>query len=244
MKKTLIALMALTGAAFAGTGTITLNGTTANSPIIATSELTLANLTTITSVANTNKALLGITLDGGVNNETGQENDDLNWSASVGSWSGTCELRIYNKQGGEAISGNSAGSFTYNIDGGSTSTLNMKDYFSLKNAVKGAITFAYAGTHATQTAEGTAVVLSVLYEDGTIKSLYGINTGYKYSNNTPIAITYNTDLLGTPVVTTNVDWSASSLVAAHSDLLLVPEPTTATLSLLALAGLCARRRRK
>ena len=240
MKKTLITLLALAGTAFAGTGTITLSGIDANAPIVATSELTLANLTTIVSKANTNKALLGITVDGGVDSE-GVEKADYNWSASVGSWSGTCELHIYNKKGGETISGNAASSFTYSVEG-STSSFNIKNYFSLENAVKGAITFAYAGANATQAAEGTAVVLSVVYEDGTVKSLYGISSSYKYSSNTPVAITYNTDLLNAPVVTTNVDWSESSLVAAHKSLL-VPEPATATLSLLALAGFAARRRR-
>ncbi|MBR5331428.1 MAG: PEP-CTERM sorting domain-containing protein [Akkermansia sp.] len=53
----------------------------------------------------------------------------------------------------------------------------------------------------------------------------------------------NSDVMATPEVTVGTDWTAQSLIAS-TKAVLVPEPATATLSLLALAGLAARRRRK
>ena len=163
----------------------------------------------------------------------------------MGSWGDTCQLHIYvDKVGGDAITGNANGSFSdadlwpANHD--------MKAYFEdLSNAVEGAITLGYQGDHVPNvTYKGTAVTLSVLYNDGTIKTIYGLNTTYKWSSNYIANITYADSLLGTPQVTTSATpWTRDSLIAAN-EAVLVPEPTTATLSLLALAGLAARRRRK
>ncbi|MBR7108648.1 MAG: PEP-CTERM sorting domain-containing protein [Akkermansia sp.] len=51
-------------------------------------------------------------------------------------------------------------------------------------------------------------------------------------------------MLGTPQVTTSATpWTRDSLIAAN-EAVLVPEPATATLSLLALVGLAARRRHR
>lgn len=244
MKKyiTLAALLAAgTAMANAGTGIVELEGVTANSPIVATSILDLDDLKTIALSTNTNRALLGIRVP-----ET--EEKVYNWSISVGSWSGTDQLHIYTKSAGESIFGNATASFTYTIEGVSnpTSSFDIKTYFDLENktAVKGAITLGYAGTNATQVADGTAVVFSVLYEDGEIRSLYGINTGYKYSSLTPSAITYDTDLLNVPVVTTTTDWTKDTLIATN--IAAVPEPSAFGLlaGIGALALVASRRRRR
>ncbi|MBE6435548.1 MAG: PEP-CTERM sorting domain-containing protein [Akkermansiaceae bacterium] len=57
-------------------------------------------------------------------------------------------------------------------------------------------------------------------------------------------ITYADSLLGTPQVTTSATSRTRDSLIAANEAVLVPEPATATLSLLALVGLAARRRRR
>lgn len=237
MKKTIIALFVLAGVAAAGTtGTLTLN-TVNTAPIIATSELSLENLTTIITDQNLHSALLGVT----VVRNAGQENEQkFPWSISSNYWDTSNELHIYTKEAGENVSGYANGSFS---DSTWPSGHKLSNTFTLEGAVKGSITLGYAGDHATMELSGTAVVLSVLYNDGTIKSIYGYNGSYKYSNDGVAYLTYNSDVLATPTVITGTDWTRESLITTN-EALLIPEPTTATLSLLALAGLAARRRRR
>ena len=111
--------------------------------------------------------------------------------------------------------------------------------------MKGAITLAYGGDNVAGAGDtGTSILISVLYEDGSMKSLYGNRSGQKWSNNSITTVTYADDLMAAPEITiSNTRWTEASLTSAHKDLL-IPEPATATLSLLALAGLAARRRRK
>lgn len=238
MKRTIVLLAAISCCSTAIAGSVSTGLVPENDDhkksIVATSQLTLEELTTIISTTGTNTALIGLV-----------DSADNKWSVSVGSWGNTCQLHIYQgKVGGEAISGNASGSFSdadlwpANHD--------MKAYFGdLSNAVEGAITLGYQGDHVPNVSyKGTAVTLSVLYNDGTIKTMYGLNTTYKWSGNYIANITYADSFLGTPQVTTSATpWTRNSLIAAN-EAVLVPEPATATLSLLALAGLAARRRRK
>ena len=239
MKKTLIALVALCGSAMAGTTkSITLN-TTNTTPIIATSELTLAQVTTIISDSTLKSALMGLTI---IRN-AGQDNEEqINWSISANYWAPSNELHIYEKQAGESVSGNAAASFS-DSEGSWPTGHKLSNAFSLENAVSGAITLGYAGENASMDLMGTAVVFSVLYNDGTVKSIYGINSARRYSNDGIALLTYNSDVMSAPTVTTGTDWTRASLIKAN-EAVLIPEPTTATLSLLALVGLAARRRRK
>lgn len=237
MKKTLITLLALAGVALGATKeSITLNSAN-TAPIIATSELTLDNLTAIISDSDVRSTLIGITV---VRNAGAANEEKFPWSVSANYWDTSNELHIYTKEAAESVSGYANASFS---DETWPTGHKLSNAFSLDGAVKGAITLGYAGDHATMELNGTAVVLSVLYDDGTIKSIYGINTGYKYSNDPIAYLTYNSDLLEAPTVTTGTDWTKDSLIAT-TEAVLVPEPTTATLSLLALAGLAVRRRRK
>ena len=227
--------MALSGVVFAGTGTVTTTSTSKTESVIATSELTLEALKTIITGSNTNLALLGVVDNGG-----------NAWSISVGTWSSTSQLHIYTKKAGESISGNANGSFTYS-NGGATNYDIKTCFTNLDNAVKGSLTLGYQGSNVpgvNSAYDGTSVVLSVLYNDGTIVSLFGNCDKYKNSSNYITSITYADTMLAAPEVTVlSNPWSKEDLVAA-GQAVLIPEPTTATLSLLALAGLAARRRRR
>ncbi|MBR5895942.1 MAG: PEP-CTERM sorting domain-containing protein [Akkermansia sp.] len=108
--------------------------------------------------------------------------------------------------------------------------------------------------------KGTIAVLSVVYHDGTIKHYDGYNEGLRFTdngnnvsdrhfsgyqfesdfvdyNNGPV---YNFGSYASKEAAIAAAQGANAIKIAH----LAPEPTTATLSLLALAGLAARRRRK
>ena len=227
--------MALAGVASAGSATITLEDVATTNAVIVTAELSLEQLTTILWTNSTNKALIGL-IDSG-NNE---------WSTIVGTWSSKQEMLITNGvSGGESFT--NAGNLYYSGTNWPTDK-NVGGYFSSTNAVKGAITLAYAGDKVEGEGDtGTSILISVLYEDGTIKSLYGNRAGQRWSSNYITEVTYADNLMSIPEVTiSDTRWTESSLTAAHQKLLTssVPEPTTATLSLLALAGLAARRRRK
>ncbi len=232
MKKTLIALLALGSAAVAAPATVSTGSTSNLDSIIATSQLTLDQLTTIVGTADLNTALIGVT-----------DSASHSWSAAVSTWSTRNELLLYTKKGGEAVSGNAQATFA---DSETWLTDNdLKAYFDLEGAVKGAITLGYQGSKISGVGNysGTAVVFSVLYDDGSVKTAYGINTTYKYSDYSIPTITYDDELMSAPVITVSTTpWTKESLISAN--VAAVPEPTTATLSLLALAGLAARRRRK
>ena len=233
MKKTLITLLALGGLAMGATTTITLDDASKTNAVIVTAELSLEQLTTILWTNSTNTALIGLT-DSGSNE----------WSTVVGTWGSKQEMLIVsNISGGESLP-SSAGNLYYSGTN-YPSDKNVGGYFTQTNAVKGAITLAYGGNNVSGSGDtGTAICVSVLYADNTIKTMYGVRTGQKWSENNIKQVTYANDLIGTPdVVLSDVRWTEASLTEAHRQLL-VPEPTTATLSLLALCGLCARRRRK
>lgn len=240
MKKgfsTLLVTLLASGTSFATTGTtgsITLSEPTKYA-FIATSILSKDSLTTIISTANRNEALLGYTL-------TDQQTSH---SISVGSWNNQNELHIYNTTAGSSISGYAASSFSDSTSWPANHKL-VNAFPDLTNAVAGAITLGYQTTNASSSVSGTAVVLSVLFGDGSITSIYGLSSGVKYSNTEVTTITYASELLESPQVEVLTSpWSKESLIEANNELLrTVPEAATATLSLLALAGLATRRRRK
>ena len=90
------------------TESITLNAAN-TTPIIATSELTLEQVTTIISDSSLRSALMGLT----VIRNAGQENEQqINWSISANYWDPSNELHIYGTQAGESVSGNAAASFS------------------------------------------------------------------------------------------------------------------------------------
>ncbi len=201
----------------------------------------------IISSENTDSALLGI-----------KNNSQPSFAISVGSFTTNQikgqQLRIYDdKVAGESISG--AGSVLTWTDGGGTSVTSsvLNDYFATTDIVAGAITLGYntpSTTGVTDSNKGTQVVFSVLYDNGEILTLYGYKNNQYYSTGHIASISYDSSLLAAPTIVvskdaTNAAVTRTSLVASNvSALKTIPEPTTATLSLLALAGLAARRRCK
>lgn len=159
---------------------------------------------------------------------------------------------------GFAIRDNGALAFSTNGIGNSVST-----YWSLSptqtlssswltnngsDLVGATIVFSTGISFTGNTTTGTAG-FSLLYADGTIVDYLGTNAGFRtggLSFNTISAMEGLVDAVylysGSPADVASTTVLAST---AHNYLqIAVPEPATATLSLLALAGLAARRRRK
>ena len=95
---------------------------------------------------------------------------------------------------------------------------------------------------------GARVVFTMNYTDGTVFQTSGTASGVKSSNWTPSGLTLDTQAI-TSVAMYNSYITADDAKAIGVGMLtepspVIPEPATATLSLLALAGLAARRRRK
>lgn len=243
--------MLLSGIAVAGTtvrissygdNSSYITSTGATSSVSATSVITLDNLKLIAETGDSyeSTALLGIKIA-----------SNADYSISVGSYTEnnilTSQLRIYNAVAGSSIS--QAGSaFTWYDASGSTTTAPYLNSIDLEGALKGAITLGYNSSSVpgvTDANKGTAVVFSVLYENGDVLSYFGIRNSQQWASGHVGSITYDSDVLNTPDISvwTSGAWTRDTLVAAN-EAVLIPEPTTATLSLLALAGLAARRRRK
>ena len=97
---------------------------------------------------------------------------------------------------------------------------------------------------------GTTMTTTLVITDnkGGSYSYYGANAGVKHSGSnafTPNGKIYNvdTDIVNYAAVFDSAKNQTESLAIAQAVLQRVPEPTTGTLSLLALAGLCIRRRK-
>ena len=238
MKQTLITLLALAGVAAATEQTITLSDYGYTDGFYATSVLDLEDLTSIITQKNLDTTLIGVgvALD-----------DDTTHSGvlTVKSWTNN-ELHVYSNQAAGVSStgfGNANASFSapdgYTWPQGHA----INNAFSMEDAVGGALTFAFAPKAAETDVYGISIALSVAYADGSIQTIVGNAGGYSWSNNQYKAtkIFYDDAYITTPTVTKAGNWTHADLVAANKTAL-VPEPTTATLSLLALCGLAARRR--
>ncbi len=248
MKKTLITLLALGGLAAGGTvATITGNSTTsATQSLTLTSTISADCLQDIIS-STVNETLLGFNVFS-ANSKA---------AIAVGSYSGSQSLRYFTgKQGGEDILGTGT-QFTWTDGtGAAVADADLNDYFSTTGIYAGAITMGYNTPHTygvTNETKGIYVVFSVSYENGDVKSLIGHTTNVANENKYHInEVSYNSDFLSAPEIVAKTDAAQidatvtkDSLLAANLKALpTVPEPATATLSLLALAGLAARRRRK
>ncbi len=93
--------------------------------------------------------------------------------------------------------------------------------------------------------KGTLVVLSLTGTDGTVSNYAGTVDGLKWTSGdtTVDSVSFNRNLVERAYLFDNAV-GVSDAVALNAAVQAVPEPATATLSLLALAGLAARRRRK
>ncbi len=241
MKKTLITLMALAGVASATEQTITLSDYGYTDGFYATSVLDLDDLTSIITTKNLDTTLIGVgvALD---NNTTHSA------VLTVKSWTNNEFHLYYNQDAGVSATdfGNAGASFGapegYTWPNGHA----INNAFSMENAVGGALTFAFAPKAAATDVYGVSIALTVAYADGSTQTIVGNATGYSWSNNQYKAteIFYDDAYIAAPTVTKAGNWTHADLVTANKVALGIPEPTTATLSLLALAGLAMRRRRK
>ena len=92
-----------------------------------------------------------------------------------------------------------------------------------------------------------AMYLTMRFDDGSVTELYGFSTGLKWTTGQKqySSVDVNTSYVD-QVYVFNSAMTKDDALSLNSQALAaaVPEPATATLSLLALAGLAARRRRK
>ena len=103
------------------------------------------------------------------------------------------------------------------------------------NVEKMVLTLTYASG-----AAGGSTYMTVVLNDGTTHEYSGqIGTGFKFTYSDVLGVSANADLVDSVYLFGSV-LTASEVQSIHQS---IPEPATATLSLLALAGLAARRRR-
>ena len=247
MKKTLIALMALAGVASAA---LTLDKEMTG---FTTSNFTYSWATSQSSAAVT--LILGETamsrLDSGYNN--GWNEAFASFTLTNGKLGETTigQITLENKYDGDI---DPKAIRVSNTDlGQSWGDKIMKQMFAGSVHAGNAAwdTAEYAALTFAIDADGNAsAILSTIDANGTITTLGSntISTGVSFDGISGLKLNRNADNLD------NIDtayiysgsWEASDLTTITNKALyaLAPEPTTATLSLLALAGLAARRRRK
>ncbi len=178
------------------------------------------------------------------------------WVGSDAEWSGNETMNFFNVKGTKQLgaklfvysnwngitgfhSGTSTGDFGSSA---SNPMLHRLQGIDLSDVMSAAITF----TH--QDADHSSMVLTLVSSTGQT-SYYGTNTGFKWSGGFGALqeLTYDTSLVTSAFLLNEhygdgMDKLNTAAIAAKAAA--VPEPATATLSLLALAGLAARRRRK
>lgn len=251
MKKTIITLLALAGVAAATEQTITLSDYGYTDGFYATSVLELEDLTSIITTKNLNTTLIGV----GVYGDAGAKDDgtptaafgDFSAVLTVKTWTNNEFHLYYNQDAGVSSTNFGYANASFSAPDGYTWPQGhaLNNAFSMEDAVSGALTFAFAPKAAETDVYGISVALTVAYADGSTQTIVGNTTGFSWSNNPYKAteIFYDDAYITAPTVTKAGNWTHADLVAANKAAL-VPEPTTATLSLLALAGLASRRRRK
>jgi len=128
---------------------------------------------------------------------------------------------------------------------GSAATSALTD-IDWTNAAGAALTIAYNGISSNTGPLGVQIYFSVAMNNGRIVTLNAGNNGTQWVNDKydVTEIRYTTDYLDALTIYDGYATADQAWELNKGVLPAVPEPTTATLSLLALAGLAARRRRR
>ena len=240
MKKTISLILALCGVAMGAEKTITLSDYGYTDGFYATSVLSSEELVKLIMTPNVNTTIIGV--DVALDNNT-------TYAGAMGirTWEDRNEFHIWYQKDAAVNVTNVSTSSSFSAPEGYTWPAGhaINKAFTMENVVGAALTFAFAPKAAATEVYGFSVALTVQYADGTLDTIVGNANGFAWSNNqyNATSLYYDDAYLSAPSVTKDGNWTHADLVAANKAAL-VPEPTTATLSLLALAGLAARRRRK
>ncbi len=232
MKKTLIALMALTGAAITEAATLSSYYTDDNETKQVTLDEVLGNseanasaladsLTADTIVAKTN---VTFTLDTSTMLFDGAKLGDTVTLNSLVLASGAANTYYVN----EATNNQRYATITLS---GVTYTSD-KQVAAITSGTYGTLTYTFTGDNAFTFTVGDSLAIELNSEEGVYHSQFGVFQGQTGSGDITCQ-KYDT-----------APGTGSWQPAVKLNVAAVPEPTTATLSLLALAGLAARRRRK
>ncbi len=226
MKKTIIALLALSGIAMGAEETFD----------AATKTATIA----LTLDVDALKSISDVSFDGAT--------ETPNFFMFNGSWQGgdVGSLGIANNGSSTTDTTGLYGSWVKGSSSGQATETGLGSIFTSSTAWEDidAVSLVYSYSTPTSGATTTNLALSIKYEDGTVDIYGDTKSNVVFSGVSGFAatsVTINDDYVSTYEVSTNFTSlnDVKSMSAA-----LVPEPTTATLSLLALAGLAARRRRR
>lgn len=138
-----------------------------------------------------------------------------------------------NGENRQPMTGNGSTPATNAFANGDVNSLN-----STFNKLSGiALTFSHTDKNS------SSLYVTLAYNDGTSKELYGTNTGFMWSGGVSSLnnLYINENYIDTVYL---FNQAIDQTTAFKLNTAAIPEPTTATLSLLALAGLAARRRRR
>lgn len=238
MKKTLIALFALGTAAMGvtledavatGTGTLTLDQAT--DAITAVAVVDVAKLQTLMARDAELAKYTIINFDG---------SSDIGIQTNYSS---------YNHDGDDTTANiiNNSGLYGCWNNGGAYSVgMNTGTGFESADFWAGGVTAAITLTY--KYADGTTGTFTLLDAEGNVLQSVGatFNTGLRGQGLSFSTVVFDSDIVTEGYVFNQVVTAetAKALGQAAAAAALIPEPTTATLSLLALAGLAARRRRR
>lgn len=235
MKKTIITLLALAGAAGAEV-TPTSIWSYDDYDLTQTGKIDLSSLNLSTAEGADGYTLM-LTFSSDVSFSQGS--GSILWLSSIGATDTGNYTSSTGTLGYRSGNGYTAGLAMFNAANGSSSTdevLWNGGGISHNNA-------AFGGTTIFMTSQGGVATLYELTSDGNLK-LTSQNEGLLSADVKSMWIgNWNTEGSNFSAGTADIALYSGVLTTSQMNSLMVPEPTTATLSLLALAGLAARRRR-
>ena len=226
MKKTIIALFALAGVAMGETETVSTYYNALNGQDVAYGFILSLDDKFMTYSGDT----LGATFD--------LDSITLQCSKSEGNFSKTTKLAIFERQGEDSLGTFVALSEATTHVGVGNTTYDFTDVITLDTTKQYQFFWVQSGT--------TADAFSTTQSNQSVYATYAATSRFDRIN-VSAAANSNVNLpKGDGIVwnTAYNQWSGQNMAAVTFNAVAVPEPTTATLSLLALAGLAARRRRK